>query len=72
MLIVINGEVISVRVLDYERNNKDSMLIYNLAATKNSKIKICTQDKSKEKQRSPAKTTLITPELTLKRSLNEH
>ena len=45
-------------MLDYERNNEDSMLIYNLAATKNSKIKIHTQDKSKEKQRSPAKTML--------------
>ena len=39
----------SVKVLDYERNNKGSMLLYNLATMKNSKIKIYTQDKSREK-----------------------
>ena len=39
---------------------------------KNSKMKICTQDKSKEKQRSPAKTMLIAPEPALKGSLSEH
>ena len=59
-------------MLDYGRNNEGSMLLYNLAATKNSKMKICTQDKSKEKQRSPAKTTLIAPELALKGSLSKH
>ena len=48
------------------------MLLYNLAATKNSKMKICTQDESKEKQRSPAKTTLIALELAPKGSLSEH
>ena len=48
------------------------MLIYNLAVMKNSKMKICTQDESKEKQRSPAKTMLIAPELALKGSLNEY
>ena len=48
------------------------MLLYNLAATKNSKMKICTQNKSKEKQRSPAKTTLIAPELAPKESLSKH
>ena len=48
------------------------MLIYNLAATKNSKMKICTQDESKEKQRSPAKTTLIASELALKGSLSKY
>ena len=48
------------------------MLLYNLAATKNSKMKICTQDESKEKQRSPAKTTLIASELALKGSLSKH
>ena len=43
------------------------MLIYNLTAMKNSKMKICTQDKSREKQRSPVKTMLIAPELAQKR-----
>ena len=53
----------TVRVLDHGRNNKGSMLIYNLAAMKNSKIKMFTQDKSGEKQRNSVKTTLIAPEL---------
>ena len=44
------------------------MLLYNLAVMKNSKIK----DESREKQRSPAKTTSIAPELAQKGSLNEH
>ena len=48
------------------------MLLYNLAVMKNSKMKIYTQDESKEKQRSPAKTMLIIPELALKGSLSEH
>ena len=39
---------------------------------KNSKMKMFTQDESKEKQRSPAKTTLIAPEPALKGSLNKH
>ena len=56
-------------MLDHERNNEGSMQIYNLAATKNSKMKMFTQDKSREKQRSPAKTTLIAPELAQKGSL---
>ena len=59
-------------MLDYKRNNEDSMLIYNLAVMKNSKMKICTQDESREKQRSPAKTTLIAPELVQKGSLSKH
>ena len=59
-------------MLNYKRNNEDSMLIYNLAATKNFKIKMCTQDESREKQRSPAKTTLITSELAQKESLSKH
>ena len=62
----------SVRVLDYKRNNEGSMLLYNLAATKNSKIKVYIWDESREKQRSPVKTTLITPELTQKENINEH
>ena len=45
------------------------MLIYNLAVTKNSKMKVYTEDKSREKQRSPAKTMLIAPELAQKGSL---
>ena len=59
-------------MLDHGRNNKGSMLLYNLAAMKNSKMKICTQDESREKQRSPAKITLIALELAQKESLNEH
>ena len=61
-----------VRVLDHGRNNEGSMLIYNLAVTKNSKMKICTQNESREKQRSPVKTTLIAPELAQKGSSSEH
>ena len=61
-----------VRVLDYERNNKGSMLLYNLAAMKNSKMKIHIQDKSKEKQRSSTKITLAAPELVQKKSLSEY
>ena len=59
-------------MLDHERNVESSMLIYNLAATKNSKMKICTQNESREKQRSPAKTMLVAPELAQKGSLSEH
>ena len=59
-------------MLDHGRNNEGSMLIYDLAAIKNSKMKICTQDESREKQRSPVKTTLIAPELAQKGSLSEH
>ena len=63
---------VSVRVLDHRRNNKGSMLLYNLAAIKNFKIKICTQDKSREKQRNPTKTMLIASELVQKGSLSKH
>ena len=35
-------------------------------------MKMFTEDKSREKQRSCAKTTLIAPELALKGSLNKH
>ena len=59
-------------MLNYERNNEDSMLFYNLAVMKNSKIKVCTQNESKEKQRSPAKTTLVAPEVVQKGNLSEH
>ena len=48
------------------------MLLSNLAAMKNSKMKICTQNKSREKQRSFAKITLIASELAQKGSLSEH
>ena len=61
-----------VRVLDHERNNEGSMLIYNLAVTKNFKMKMFTQDKSRKKQRSPVKTILIAFKLIQKESLNEH
>ena len=59
-------------MLNHGKNNKNSILLYNLAATKNSKMKIYTQDKSREKQRSPAKITLVAPKLTQKESLNKH
>ena len=59
-------------MLNHKRNTESSMLIYNLAATKNSKMKMFTEDKSKEKQRNPAKTMLIAPELAPKGSLSEH
>ena len=60
----------SVRVLDYGRN-KGSMLIYNLAVIKNSKMKMFTEDESRERQKSCAKTTLTTPELALKGNISE-
>ena len=47
------------------------MLLYNLAAIKNSKMKIYTQDKSREKQKSPAKITLTASDLTLKENISE-
>ena len=47
------------------------MLLYNLAVTKNSKMKIYTQDESREKQKSPAKTMLTAPELALKRNISK-
>ena len=56
-------------MLDHERNNEGSMLIYNLAAMKNFKKKVYTGDKSKEKQRSSVKTMLIASELVQKGSL---
>ena len=59
-------------MLNYKRNNEDSMLLYNLIVTKNFKMKICTQDESKEKQRNPVKIMLIAPELASKKSLSEH
>ena len=51
-----------------EETMKAQCSIYNLAATENSKMKMFTQDESREKQRSPAKTTLIAPELAQKGS----
>ena len=59
-------------MLDHGRNNEGSMLLYNLAATKNFKMKMFTQDESREKQRSSAKTTLIASELVQKGSLSEY
>ena len=64
--------IMNVRVLDHERNNEGSMLLYNLAVMKNSKMKVYTGDESKKKQRNSVKTMLIASELVLKRSLNEH
>ena len=62
----------SVRVLDYRRNNKGSMLLYNLAVIKNSKMKVCTQEKSREKQKSFAKILLIAPRLAQKGKISEY
>ena len=59
-------------MLNHKRNNENSILIYNLAVMKNSKMKIYTQNKSREEQRSPVKIMLIAPELAQKRSLNEY
>ena len=39
------------------------MLIYNLTVMKNFKMKICTQDKSRKKQRNSTKIILVAPEL---------
>ena len=58
-------------MLNHEKNNEDLMLIYNLAAMKNFKIKIYTQDKSREKQKSSVKTILITFKLALKGSISK-
>ena len=38
---------------------------------KNSKMKMFTQDESREKQKSPAKIMLTTPDLALKGNINE-
>ena len=59
-------------MLDFKKNNEDSMLIYNLAVMNNFKIKMFTEDKNREKQRSCAKITLVAPELAQKGSLSEH
>ena len=48
------------------------MLLYNLAAMKNSEMKVYIWNESREKQKSPAKTTLIAPELALKGNISEH
>ena len=47
------------------------MLIYNLAAIKNFKMKIYTQDKSREKQKSPVKIMLTASELALKENISK-
>ena len=59
-------------MLNYRRNNENSMLLYNLAAIKNFKMKMFTEDENKKKQRNSVKIILITSELTQKGSLNEH
>ena len=59
-------------MLDHRRNNEDSMLIYNLAVMKNSKMKVYTEDESRKKQRNSVKTILIAPELAQKGSLGKH
>ena len=46
---VKNSVLVNVRVLDYRRNYEGLMIIYNLAVTKNFKMKIYTKDKSREK-----------------------
>ena len=48
------------------------MLIYNLTVIKNFKIKMFTENESREKQRNSAKTILVTPELVQKESSNKH
>ena len=48
------------------------MLLYNLTVMKNSKMKMFTQNESREKQRSPAKIMLIASELAQKESLSKH
>ena len=58
-------------MLNYKRNNKDSILLYNLIATKNFKIKIYTQNKSREKQKSSTKNILIASKLAWKESINK-
>ena len=58
-------------MLNHERNTEGSMLLYNLAVMKNSKMKIYTQDENREKQKSPAKTTLTAPELALKGNISK-
>ena len=58
-------------MLDYKRNNKDLMLIYNLTVIKNFKMKIYTQDESREKQKSPVKITSTAFELALKENISE-
>ena len=59
-------------MLDYRRNNENSMLIYNLTAMKNFKMKMFTQNESRKKQRNSTKIMLIVSELALKGSLNKH
>ena len=58
-------------MLDHGRNNEGSMLLYNLAAMKSSKMKIYAQDESREKQKSPAKITLTAPDLALKENISK-
>ena len=70
-VLKMRDNVESVKVLDYKRNNKNSMLIYNLTAMKNSKMKIYTWDESREKQKSSAKIMLITSELALKGNISK-
>ena len=47
------------------------MLIYNLAVMKNFKMKMYTQDKSREKQKSLAKIILTVSELVLKGNISK-
>ena len=58
-------------MLDHERNNEGSMLLYNLTVMKNFKMKMFIQNESRKKQKSPVKTTLTAPELTLKGNISE-
>ena len=47
------------------------MLIYNLTVMKNFKMKIYIQNKSREKQKSSVKITLIPSKLALKGNISE-
>ena len=58
-------------MLNHKKNNENSMLIYNLTAIKNFKIKIFTQNESREKQKSFIKITLTASELTLKGNISK-
>ena len=60
-----------VKVLDHKRNNKDLILLYNLAAMKNSKMKIYTQNKSREKQKNFINIILKVSELALKGNISK-
>ena len=59
-------------MLNYKRNNEDLVLIYNLAAIKNFKIKMFIENESRKKQKNSVKITLVASELAQKGSLSKH